>query len=70
MPLQPGQKNVIFSPRLADRTYVVKAKASLTALDWDAINASAPSDNGQERTITDLSATGAAKFYHVEIAKP
>ena len=33
-------------------------------------NPSAPSDAGQQRTITDLSATGAAKFYRVEITKP
>jgi hypothetical protein len=70
VPGQPGQKNLIFSPRLTDRTYVVKAKANLTAATWDAITASAPSDNGLERTITDLSAAGAARFYHVEITKP
>ncbi len=28
-PPQPGQKNVIFSPRFTDRTYTVKAKPSL-----------------------------------------
>lgn len=28
------------------------------------------SDNGLTRTITDTSATGAAKFYKVEITKP
>ena len=71
VPGQPGQKNVIFSPRFTDRSYTVKAKASLlTVGGWTPINASAPSDAGQERTITDLSATGPAKFYQVEIAKP
>jgi hypothetical protein len=29
-----------------------------------------PSDNGNQRTITDLSAGGAGNFYHVEITKP
>jgi hypothetical protein len=40
VPAQPGQKNVIFSPRLTDRSY------------------------------TDLDASGATKFYPVEISKP
>ncbi len=78
VPGQPGQKNVIFSPRFADRTYTVKAKASLLSVGgWSAINGSAPSDipliappNATERTITDLNATGTAKFYQVEIAEP
>jgi hypothetical protein len=49
----------------------VTAKTDLSILGgWSAINASAPSDNGTQRTITDLSASGAAKFYHVEITKP
>ena len=68
---QPGQKNLVFSPRFADRTYTVKAKASLlTGSYLPLTNPSAPSDNGQERTITDLSANGATKFYRIEITKP
>jgi hypothetical protein len=67
---QPGQKNLIFSPVVAGRTYAAKAKASLTSPTWGDITASAPSDNGAERTITDLSATGGAKFYHIEITQP
>jgi hypothetical protein len=71
VPGQPGQKNVIFNPIVAGRTYAVTAKTSLDSVGgWTAINASAPSDSGPQRTITDLSATGAAKFYHVEITKP
>jgi hypothetical protein len=71
VPGQPGQKRVIFSPRLTDRTYTVKAKTSLlTGSYLPLTNPSAPTDNGQERTITDLSATGATKFYQVEITKP
>ena len=66
----PGQKNLIFSPRFTDRTYTIKAKPSLpTVGGWNPISASAPSDNGQERTITDLNASGPAKFYRVEITK-
>jgi hypothetical protein len=50
---------------------VVKAKADLlTPGGWLPITASAPSDNGSERTITDLNASGARKFYQVEVTKP
>ena len=74
-PLNPGQflagqKNLIFNPRFADRTYTVRGRTSLLNGAWSAINGSAPSDNGTTRTITDLSATPAPKFYHVEITKP
>jgi hypothetical protein len=68
---QPGQKQVIFDPVVPGRTYTVIAQSSLTAPGaWTPINASAPSDNGTTRTIIDLSATGAARFYRVEITKP
>jgi hypothetical protein len=67
---QPGQKNIIFNPVVAGRTYTVTARIDLSVGSWGSINASAPSDNGNQRTITDLSAGGTAKFYHVEVAKP
>jgi hypothetical protein len=67
---QPGQKYVIFAPIVAGRTYSVLAKTDLSSGSWSSITASGPSDNGVQRTITDLSAGGPAKFYHVEITKP
>jgi hypothetical protein len=68
---QPAQKKLIFSPRLIDRTYTIKARTSLlTGSYLPLTNPAAPTDNGQERTITDLSATGVMKFYRVEITKP
>ena len=70
VPGLPGQKNLTFNPVVAGRTYVITAKPDFTAPTWGAINASAPGDNGTARTITDLSASGAKKFYHVEITKP
>jgi hypothetical protein len=70
LPGQPTRKNLIFSPRFPDRTYVVKSKPDLSALTWDSLTSSTFTDNGQERTVTDLNATGAMKFYHVEITKP
>ena len=49
----------------------MKAEASLLTRTYLPLtNPSAPSDNGQERTITDLRASSAVKFYQVEIAKP
>ncbi len=68
---QPTQKKLVFSPLVAGRTYTVKAKASLLSGTYLPLtNPSAPTDNGPERTITDLSATGATKVYQVEITKP
>ena len=68
---QPGQKALVFSPRLTDRTYNVTARPALTTGSYVPLtNPSAPSDAGPQRTITDLSAGGAAKFYRVEITKP
>ena len=62
---------MIFSPRFTDRTYTVKAKASLlTVSGWTPITGSVPSDAGAEPTMTDLSATGAEKLYQVEIVRP
>lgn len=67
---QPGQKNLIFSPRLVDRAYTVKAKLSLTSGSYAPLPNSSFSDNGQERTVTDFDGNGATKFYIVEITKP
>ena len=68
VPGQPGRKNLIFSPRLSDRTYTVKTKPNLTG-SYSALTSFSTTDNGQERTVTDLSAGGATKFYEVEITK-
>ena len=71
VPGQPTQKNLVFSPRLTGRTYTVTSKPALAAGSYAPLtNPSAPSDAGQQRTITDLSASGGAKFYRVEITKP
>jgi hypothetical protein len=70
VPGQPVQKRVIFSPRLTDRTYTVKSKPSLLTGTFAPLGSSSFTDNAQERTVTDLNAAGATKFYQVEIAKP
>jgi uncharacterized delta-60 repeat protein len=65
---QPGQRAVVFSPRLADRSYVLKSKSSLTDATWSPVFDVTTEDNGTERTITHLSA-GGARFYTIEITK-
>lgn len=66
----PTQKKIIFSPIVAGRTYSVKTSTTLgTGAVWSSLTGSV-SDNGNERTVTDTSATGGAKFYSVEIVKP
>ena len=68
VPGQPSRKKVIFSPRLEGRAYVVESRLTLNGA-WQPLTASAQSDNGAERTVTDLNAAG-AKFYRIEITKP
>lgn len=65
----PNQKKLIFSPRFNDRTYTVKSATTL-GVPMTPLIGSTSTDNGNERTVTDTSATGGAKFYTVEIVKP
>ena len=67
---QPAQKRLIFSPRLTDRAYVVKMRPSLLTGSYLPLVSFTFSDSGPERTVTDLNATGSAKFYTVEITRP
>ncbi len=62
----PAQKNLIFSPRLAGRSYTVKTSTTLGGA-MIPLTGSSFIDNGNERTVTDHAATGDAKFYSVEI---
>lgn len=71
VPNQPGQMNLVISPRLPDRTYTVKTSPTLgPAAMWEDLTTFTVSDDGSTRTITDTDASGDAKFYHVEITKP
>lgn len=68
---QPGQMNIVINPRFTDRTYTVKSSPTLgTGAVWTPLTGVTISDNGLTRTITDTSATGARKFYMIEIVKP
>lgn len=70
VPGNPAQRRIIFSPRLPDRTYTVKSSASLLSDSWISLSGATTTDNGSERTVTDPAASGARKFYKVEISKP
>ena len=69
VPGQMSRKKVIFSPRLAGRTYVVQSRLTLAASRLP-LASSTQSDSGTERTVTDLNAGGAVKFFRVKITKP
>ena len=66
---QPAQKKLVFSPRLAGRTYTVETSADLGAA-WAPLSGATVSDDGSERTVTDPNASAAKKFYRVNITKP
>jgi len=70
VPGQPSQKRVIFSPRFNDRTYTVQTGTTLLAPNWLPLTTFTTSDAATVRTVTDTSATGARKFYRVEITRP
>lgn len=72
VPAQPTQKRIIFSPLVlaGGRSYAVKVRPDLATGTWTTLTGTTQSDNGTERTVTDLSATGLVKFYEVEINKP
>ncbi len=69
VPGQPVRRRIIFSPRLDGRTYTVQSRLTLGDA-WQPLGSSTQSDVGSERTVTDLSAGGARKFYRVEITAP
>lgn len=70
VPGQPNQKRIIFSPRFNDRTYTVQTGTTLLAPSWLPLTTFTTSDAATVRTVTDTSATGARKFYRVEITRP
>lgn len=67
---QPGQKSIVFNPLASGRTYAVEFRTNLTTGTWSPLTGTTQSDNGTTRTVNDLSASSAPKFYRVQIAKP
>jgi hypothetical protein len=70
VPGQPGQMRLVFTPRLTDRSYVVRHSDTLSPVSWQPLMNITTSDDGQTRTVTDLDASGDAKFYDVQISRP
>ncbi|MBK8035804.1 MAG: hypothetical protein IPK22_01510 [Verrucomicrobiaceae bacterium] len=64
----PSQKHLVFSPLVAGRTYTVKTATTL-GVPMTTLTGTTFTDSGNERTVTDPTATGSAKFYKVEITK-
>lgn len=68
---QPGQMDIVISPRLPGRTYTVTTSPTLgPGAVWAPLTGHTTTDNGTTRTITDPAATGPLKFYRVEITRP
>ncbi len=67
---QPSRKDIVFSPRFPSRTYAVQFRNALDGAGFSPLTGSALSDNGTERTVTDLNATEATRFYRVQISLP
>lgn len=70
VPGQATQKQVVFNPIVAGRNYTVKTSPDLATASWTTLAGATTSDNGNQRTVTDTSATAVKKFYRVEIVKP
>ena len=65
---QPGHMRVIIRPLVPGRTYTTKSATTL-GVPMTALGSSTVSDANGERTVIDTGATGAFRFYSVEISK-
>jgi hypothetical protein len=70
VPGQSGEKTLMYTPVYSGRTYTPQYSASLTAPSWQTLTNISTSDNGTTRTVTDLSAGSAPRFYRVQISMP
>jgi hypothetical protein len=69
VPGQSTQKRAIFSPLVAGRSYTVEYSDSLSSGSWQVLTGTTFTDSGNERTVTDLNASGLNKFYRVKVEK-
>lgn len=67
---QPDQKQIVFGPVFPGRTYTVVYKDNLADATWTPLTGASQSDNGQQRTVIDPSASGKSKFFRVQISMP
>jgi|GEM_PF-3131561 len=59
------------TPATVRVAYLIKSSPTLgLSANWEPLTNFTTSDAGNVRTITDLSATGVAKFYRVRITRP
>ncbi len=63
-----GRKALVFSPVVAGRSYNVVSCTDLSS--WSPLTEITQDDHGDERTVTDLNASGEARFYRVLVSKP
>ena len=68
---QPGEKNLIYNPVAAGRTYTPQFTTNLVGAVWSTLaTISGPQTNVDQVTVTDLSATQTQKFYRIDISLP
>lgn len=70
VPGHSDRKSLVFSPRVAGRTYAVQYKLAFDSSSWEKLEGASVSDAGPQRTVTDMNATETSKFYRVEISMP
>lgn len=67
---QPGQREISFDPIVSGRTYTVQFSTDLAAGNWsDLVGFQQPPDTGLTRTVVDVNAGSARRFYRVLITK-
>lgn len=67
---QPTHRDLIFSPRVAGRTYTPQYKLGLDAPQFLDLGGTSTTDIGPTRTVTDLNAVESNKVYRVRISLP
>lgn len=67
---QPNHRRLIFSPYVAGRTYSIVKSTSLAPGSWLPVTGVTQSVNGNERILTETSATAPNSFYRGSVTKP
>ena len=66
----PEQKQIVFGPIIAGRTYTVMSSDSLTAGNWQPLGGVMIKNTPAERVIVDPSVTALRKFFRVDVSSP
>ncbi len=68
---QPGQKNLLYNPIAAGRTYTVQVNTNLVGGVYTNLTSfSGPTTNITQAAVTDLAATKTNEFYRIRISYP